>query len=106
MSNELPPPPPPPPSEGENAAPQAPKLKLAKPAGFVPPPPPAPSASIPVPPPVAATIPAPTPTGAAPRQIVAINKNVGTGVVAFDLIALAASVVGALLLFLEFKSKG
>jgi hypothetical protein len=107
MSNELPPPPPPPPSEGENAAPQAPKLKLAKPAGFVPPPPPAPSASIPVPPPVAATIPpAPAPVGAAPRQVVAINKNVGTGAVAFDLIALAASVVGALLLFLEFKSKG
>jgi hypothetical protein len=50
--------------------------------------------------------PAPAPAAALPRQIAPINKNVGTGAVAFDLIALAASVVGALLIFLEFKSKG
>lgn len=106
MSNELPPPPPPP-SDGENAAPQAPKLKLAKPAGFVPPPPPAPTASTPENPPGAAAIPtSPAPAGAVPRQVQPINKNVGNFGGAVDLIALAASVVGAVLLFLEFKSKG
>jgi len=110
MSNELPPPPPPPAPEGDNAAPQAPKLKLTKPAGFVPPPPPAPSASIPTPPPAPSAIPAPAPAavGAAPRQVLAANKNVGKGAVVFDLVALAASLVGAVLLYLELfvKSKG
>ncbi|MEI7651224.1 MAG: hypothetical protein WCJ96_04375 [Verrucomicrobiota bacterium] len=103
MSNELPPPPPPPPSEGENSAPQAPKLKLAKPAGFVPPPPPAAAAGIPTPPPVAGI-----PAAPAQRQLVPSNRTVGNAAAAFDVVALVASLAGAVLLFLELfvKSKG
>jgi hypothetical protein len=111
MSNELPPPPPPPPppAEGDNSSPQAPKLKLAKPAGFVPPPPPAPSAEAgaPIPPPPAA-IPAPAPS-AAPRPVLpTANRNVGNLAATFDVIALVASLAGAVLLALELfvKSKG
>ncbi len=110
MSNELPPPPPPPPppSDGDNSAPQAPKLKLAKPAGFVPPPPPVPTADAgaAIPPPPAA-MPAPA---AAPRPAATpiANRNVGNVAAAFDVLALAASLVGAVLLALELfvKSKG
>ena len=108
MSNELPPPPPPPPADGDTSSPQAPKLKLAKPAGFVPPPPPAPAAeaSAAIPPPPAA-IPASAP--AAPRPVLpTANRNVGNLAAAFDVLALAASLVGAVLLALELfvKSKG
>lgn len=107
MSNELPPPPPPPPADGDNSAAQAPKLKLSKPAGFVPPPPPAPTAEAgaAIPPPAA--IPAPT---AAPRPAAApiANRSVGKVAATFDVLALAASLVGAVLLALELfvKSKG
>ena len=98
MSNELPPPPPPPPADGDNSAAQAPKLKLSKPAGFVPPPPPAPTADAgtAIPPPPSA-IPAP-----------AANRNVGNVAAAFDVLALAASLVGVVFLALELfvKSKG
>ena len=107
MSNELPPPPPP--ADGENSAPQAPKLKLAKPAGFVPPPPPAPSpeASAPLPPPPAVT-PASAPAAAPRPVLLAANRSVGNLAAAFDVLALAASLVGAVLLALELfvKSKG
>ncbi len=106
MSNELPPPPPPPPADGDNSAPQAPKLKLNKPVGIVPPPPPAPSAD------AGAAIPAPAAaaTASAPRPAVAptANRSVGNVAAAFDVLALAASLVGAVLLALELfvKSKG
>ena len=110
MSNELPPPPPPPPpAEGDNAAPQAPKLKLAKPAGFVPPPPPAPSAeagtAIPPPPMV---IPVSAPSAAPRPTLPTANRNIGKVAATFDVLALAASLVGAVLLALELfvKSKG
>jgi hypothetical protein len=109
MSNELPPPPPPPPADGENSAPQAPKLKLAKPAGFVPPPPPAPTAEAgaPIPPPPAA-IPPVSPSVAPRPALTPANRTVGKVAAAFDVLALAASLVGAVLLALELfvKSKG
>ena len=114
MSNELPPPPPPPPADGDNSAAQAPKLKLSKPTGFVPPPPPASSddagATIPPPPsaiPVSAgaTIPA-----AATRPVLAPvdKRTVGNISAAFDVLALAASLIGVVFLALELfvKSKG
>jgi len=108
MSNELPPPPPPPPPDGDNSAAQAPKLKLSKPTGFVPPPPPAPTADTgaAIPPPPSA-IPAPA---AAPRPAAApaANRSVGNVAAAFDVLALAASLVGVVFLALELfvKSKG
>jgi hypothetical protein len=114
MSNELPPPPPPPPADGDNSAAQAPKLKLSKPAGFVPPPPPAPAvdAGAAIPPPPAA-IPAPSAIpaapGVAPRPIApTANRSVGNIAAGFDVIALAASLIGAVLLALELfvKSNG
>jgi len=100
MSNELPPPPPPPPADGDSSAAQAPKLKLSKPTGFVPPPPPAADAGAAIPPPPSA---APRPA-AAP----AYNRNVGNVAAAFDVLALAASLVGVVFLALELfvKSKG
>jgi len=109
MSNELPPPPPPPPADGDNSAAQAPKLKLSKPAGFVPPPPPAPTADAgaAVPPPPAAL---PAGAAAAPRPVAAPNaiRTVGNVAAAFDVLALAASLIGVVLLALELfvKSKG
>jgi hypothetical protein len=106
MSNELPPPPPPPPADGDNSAAQAPKLKLSKPTGFVPPPPPVADAGAAIPPPPSA-IPAPA---AAPRPAAALasNRNVGNVAAAFDVLALAASLVGVVFLALELfvKSKG
>ena len=130
MSNELPPPPPPPPPptpppapEGENSAPSgAPKLKLNKPIapiaaeGMPVTPPPAPSAGAPIPPPPApsatAPIPAPIPApapAAAPRPTNAPNnRSVGKVAAAIDLLALAASLAGAVILALELfsRSKG
>lgn len=107
MSNELPPPPPPPPADGDNSAAQAPKLKLSKPAGFVPPPPPAPTADAgaAIPPPAAAPAPAAAPR---PAAAPAATRTVGNVAAAFDVFALAASLVGAVLLALELfvKSKG
>ncbi len=112
MSNELPPPPPPPPADGDNSAPQAPKLKLNKPVGIVPPPPPAPSADVgaAIPPPPAATAPATAATAATPRPVVApnVSRTVGNVAAAFDVLALVASLTGVVLLALELfvKSKG
>ena len=106
MSNELPPPPPPPPADGDNSAAQAPKLKLSKPVGLVPPPPPVAEAGAAIPPPPS-VIPASAP---APRPVAApvANRNVGKVAAAFDVLALAASLVGAVFLALELfvKSKG
>lgn len=90
--------------------PQAPKLKLAKPAGFTPPPPPA-AAGIPTPPPAsssASPAPAASPAAATQRPLIPANRTVGKAAAAFDVLALVASLVGAVLLFLELfvKSKG
>lgn len=113
MSTESTPPPPPPP-EGENAAPQPPKLKLAKPVSatpIVPPPPPAPGA-IPPPPAVGA---APTaarapiaPPPSAPRPSPIINRNVGPVAASLDVLAMAGSIAAAVILYLELfvKTKG
>jgi len=130
MSNELPPPPPPPPPppapEGENSAPNvAPKLKLNKPVtpiapvaaeGMPVPPPPAPSAGAPIPPPPApsatapipAPIPAPAPAAAPRPATTPSNRSVGKVAAAIDLLALAASLGGAVFLAIELfsKSKG
>jgi hypothetical protein len=80
------------------------------------PPPPAPTAGAPIPPPPAPTatapIPAPIPASApaaAPRPTTTpANRSVGKLAVTFDLLALAASLAGAVILALELfvKSKG
>ena len=109
MSTETPPPPPP--AEGDNSAPQAPKLKLAKPAGAaVPPsPPPPPAAGAPAAPrPPIAPIPAPVAAPAprvSPTTGAAANRNVGKAAAAFDVLALVASLAAAVFLYLELFSK-
>ena len=80
------------------------------------PPPPAPSVGAPIPPPPApsatAPIPAPSPPSApaaAPRPATAPNnRSVGKVAAAIDLLALAASLGGAVILALELfsRSKG
>ena len=116
MSSELPPPPPPlpplppvasaalPAPESETPAPQAPKLKLVKPSGFVPPPP-VPSAGVP-PPPVDA--PAPAMSTAGRPAVASLNRNTSKVAVTFDILALVASFIGVIILALELfvKSKG
>ncbi|MBM3868011.1 MAG: hypothetical protein FJ384_03665 [Verrucomicrobia bacterium] len=72
------------------------------------PPPPVPTAGAPIPPPPAPSATAPIPA-AAPRPAAApANRTVGKVAVAFDLLALAASLAGVILLALELfvKSKG
>lgn len=130
MSNELPPPPPPPPSDGippppppprsvvnltppaapagdvpppppaagGDAVAQAPKLNLRKPAGLTPPP--VPSAGFPVPSPV-------SPSAPRPVALVA-TRSVGQASAAIDLLTLAASLGGVVVLALELfvKSQG
>ena len=106
----------PPPPEGENAAAQPPKLKLAKPVAAVPiapPPPPAPGA-IPPPPSVgAAPAPAPArapiaPPPAAPRPAPVNSRKVGGVLATLDLVAMAISIAGAVILYVELfvKTKG
>ncbi|MGA0028669.1 MAG: hypothetical protein ACO3IG_01765 [Opitutales bacterium] len=73
-----------------------------------PPPAPAPGAAIPPPPASTTTAPAPAPA-AAPRPVTTpANRSVGKLAVTFDLIALAASLAGAVFLAIELfaKSKG
>jgi len=74
------------------------------------PPPPAPTAGAPIPPPPAPTAAAPIPAPvAAPRPATTpANRSVGKLAVSFDLLALAASLAGAVLLTIELfvKSKG
>lgn len=103
MSTDLPPPPPP--AGGDNTTPQAPKLKLNKPAGIVPPPPPAPTAEALIPPAPSVAAPAPT---VRPTIAANANRNVSNVEVAFDLVALVVSLVGVTLLALELfvKTKG
>lgn len=117
MSNESTPPPPPPLPGDENVAPQAPKLKLTKPASVTPAPAPAPTASPafvpPPPPPAAAEAPAarvtpPPPLAARPLPttgVVANRGNVGKVAATFDIIALLASIGGAVILAIELFSK-
>jgi hypothetical protein len=76
------------------------------------PPPPAPPAGAPIPPPpaptAAATIPAPAPAAAPRPATPPANRSVGKLAVTFDLLALAASLAGAVILAIELfsKSKG
>jgi len=106
MSTELPPPPPPPP-EGDNSAPQAPKLKLAKPVAAIPPPPPAPSAA-----PAAAPVGAAAPAAAAPRPSPSFNPGKDRGITKteglVDVVTLVAAGVAVFFLAAELftKSKG
>ncbi len=108
MSTELPPPPPPPP-EGDNSAPQAPKLKLAKPVAAIPPPPPppAPSAAL-----AAAPLGATAPTASTPRPSPSFNSAKDRGVTKtealVDVVTLVASLVAVFFLAVELftKSKG